>query len=131
VVKEVIVHQRRSGVSPHSLMWIIWRERNARCFEDQQRSLEELKKLFIQTLFHWADAFQVSQFSTMPQFVFMFLFLPLWGLSLYTSCVLGLHPSTLFNELLISQKKKKKRESRHHLPHYNTSWIARGPLTSI
>jgi hypothetical protein len=29
------------------LMWIIWRERNGRCFEDQERSMEEHKKLFI------------------------------------------------------------------------------------
>ena len=29
------------------LMLIIWRERNARCFEDQERSMEKLKKLFI------------------------------------------------------------------------------------
>jgi hypothetical protein len=51
------------------LMWIIWRELNAICFEDQERTLDVLKKLFIQTLFHWADAFNVSQFSTMPQFL--------------------------------------------------------------
>jgi hypothetical protein len=30
------------------VMWIIWREQNGRCFEDQGRSLEGLKKLFIQ-----------------------------------------------------------------------------------
>jgi hypothetical protein len=50
-------------------MWIIWHERNGRCFEDQERSMEELKKLLIQTLFHWADAFSVPQFSTMSQFL--------------------------------------------------------------
>ena len=46
-------------ITPLCLMWIIWRERNASCFEDQERSMEELKKLFIQTFFHWADAFSV------------------------------------------------------------------------
>ena len=39
-------------IVPPCIMWIIWRERNGRCFEDQERSMEELKKLFIQTLFH-------------------------------------------------------------------------------
>jgi hypothetical protein len=35
------------------LMWIVWRERNARCIEDQERMLDELKKMFIKSLFHW------------------------------------------------------------------------------
>jgi hypothetical protein len=56
-------------IAPLCVMWIIWRERNGRCFEDQERSMEELKKLLIQTLFHWADAFSVPQFSTMYQFL--------------------------------------------------------------
>jgi hypothetical protein len=50
-------------------MWTIWRERNAQCSEDQEKTLDVLKKLFIQTLFHWAGTFNVSQFSTMPQFL--------------------------------------------------------------
>jgi hypothetical protein len=88
-------------------MRTIWREQNARCFEDQERLLEELKKLLIQTI-HWADAFKVSQFSTMPQFLSLYSsFSFYWGLSLYTSCVLGLCHSTRFNESLIYQKKKK------------------------
>ena len=33
-------------IAPLCLMWIIWREQNARYFEDQERSLKELKKLF-------------------------------------------------------------------------------------
>jgi hypothetical protein len=46
-------------IAPLCVMWIIWRAQIAICFEDQERSMEELKKLFIQTLFHWADAFSV------------------------------------------------------------------------
>jgi hypothetical protein len=38
-------------------------------FEDQERSMEELKKLFIQIMFHWADTFSVPKFSTMSQFL--------------------------------------------------------------
>jgi hypothetical protein len=56
-------------IVPLCVMWIIWRERNGRCFEDQERSMEELKKLFIQTLFHWTNAFCAPQFSTMSQFL--------------------------------------------------------------
>ena len=66
-------------------MWTIWREQNARCFEDQERLMEELKKLFIQTLFHWANTFIVPQvFHYVSIFVFMFLFLPLeWPFFVY------------------------------------------------
>ena len=31
---------------PHCLMWCIWSERNARCFEGSERSLLEIKGLF-------------------------------------------------------------------------------------
>jgi hypothetical protein len=56
-------------IAPLCLMWIIWRERNARCFEDQDRSMEELKKLLIQTLFHWTEDCNVPKISTMSQFL--------------------------------------------------------------
>ena len=39
---------------PICLWWCIWRERNARCFEDQERSMEELRILFFNTLLHWS-----------------------------------------------------------------------------
>ena len=35
----------------HCLMWFIWRERNTRTFEGNERSIHELKLLFLQTLF--------------------------------------------------------------------------------
>jgi hypothetical protein len=56
-------------IVPLCLMWIIWRKWNARCFEDQERSTEELKKLLIQTLFHWSNACSVPKMSTMTQFL--------------------------------------------------------------
>jgi hypothetical protein len=40
-----------------------------KCFEDQERSMEELKKLLIQTLFHWTKACSVPKISTMSQFL--------------------------------------------------------------
>jgi hypothetical protein len=36
---------------PLCIMWCIWRERNARCFEDFLRSSEELLHFFLFTLF--------------------------------------------------------------------------------
>jgi hypothetical protein len=35
------------------LMWCIWRERNARCFEDLARSFEEIVHYFLFTLYTW------------------------------------------------------------------------------
>jgi hypothetical protein len=54
-------------IAPLCLLWIIWQEWNARCFEDQERSMKELNKLLIQTLFHWTDACNVPKISTMSQ----------------------------------------------------------------
>ncbi|KAG2686130.1 hypothetical protein I3843_10G155100 [Carya illinoinensis] len=41
---------------PICIMWCLWWERNDRTFEDQERSLEELKLLFFRTLCRWAIA---------------------------------------------------------------------------
>ncbi|KAG6705367.1 hypothetical protein I3842_07G176000 [Carya illinoinensis] len=41
---------------PLCIMWCLWQERNERTFEDQERSLEELKVLFFRTLCNWAIA---------------------------------------------------------------------------
>jgi hypothetical protein len=30
------------------------------CFEDQEKMLDELKKMFIKTFLHWAGSFNVS-----------------------------------------------------------------------
>jgi hypothetical protein len=39
---------------PLCLMWIIWRERNSRVFEDKDQSQSKLIELFFGTLFDWA-----------------------------------------------------------------------------
>ena len=41
---------------PHCLMWCLWKERNARIFEDGERNVLELKLLFFRTLFDWMTA---------------------------------------------------------------------------
>ena len=37
---------------PHCLMWCIWKERNSRCFEDNDCSMPDLKLLFFRTLIY-------------------------------------------------------------------------------
>ena len=41
---------------PHCVMWCLWRERNARHFEDCESTIPELKLLFFQTLYEWVLA---------------------------------------------------------------------------
>ena len=41
---------------PHCVMWVIWRERNARSFEDTERTVPGLKQFFLTSLFEWANA---------------------------------------------------------------------------
>ena len=41
---------------PIWIMWCLWQERNARTFEDKERSMEELKVFFFRTLCIWTIA---------------------------------------------------------------------------
>ena len=40
-------------IVPHCLMWCLWSERNSRCFEDNERSIPDLKLFFFRTLLDW------------------------------------------------------------------------------
>jgi hypothetical protein len=40
-------------LAPLCLMWCIWREWNARNFEDQETLVLELKNIFFQISLHW------------------------------------------------------------------------------
>jgi hypothetical protein len=81
---------------PLCVMWCLWRERNARNFEDHELGLMELKKRVIQTLFLWRVMWhspQVSTFAEFLEFCTFFLVKRLFcGLCLYTSYVHGLRP---------------------------------------
>jgi hypothetical protein len=39
------------------LFWCVWNERNNRCFEDLERSLEDILASFFHTLYFWTVAF--------------------------------------------------------------------------
>ncbi len=45
---------------PHCLMWCLWKERNARLFEANDRNVLELKMVFFRTLFGWRTATGLS-----------------------------------------------------------------------
>jgi hypothetical protein len=40
-------------LAPLCLLWCIWRERNARLFEDVETSMVELRKRLLNTLYIW------------------------------------------------------------------------------
>ena len=54
---------------PACLMWLIWRERNTRPFEDVERSFDLLKFLLIGTLFEWSHILGFTQFVSIFYFL--------------------------------------------------------------
>jgi len=56
------------------LIWTIWREWNARYFEDHEKSKDELKNILVKPLFNWTGAFNIYIY------IFFFLtYLNLWS----------------------------------------------------
>jgi hypothetical protein len=56
-------------MAPLCLMWTIWKERNARCFEDKELTMAELSNRFLKLLFLWVGVLNIPQVSNMQQFV--------------------------------------------------------------
>ena len=54
---------------PACLMWLIWKEGNARTFEDTERSILDLKLLFFRTLRDWLFALQNKSFPSFIDFL--------------------------------------------------------------
>ena len=61
---------------PLCLMWIVWRERNGRVFEDKDHSQEDkdhsqakLTELFFGTLFDWARVWGFTSAVSLADFV--------------------------------------------------------------
>jgi hypothetical protein len=57
---------------PLCIMWCLWSERNARFFEDSERSLEDLLHSFFITLFMWAAAWLAPTVITFSDFLYLF-----------------------------------------------------------
>jgi hypothetical protein len=54
---------------PHCVMWCLWRERNARHFEDCERSVVDLKLLFFQTLYEWVNSLGVFSINSIVEWI--------------------------------------------------------------
>ena len=46
------------------VMWCIWKERNSRCFEENECSMLDLKLLFFRTLLDWFSMWRNQPFSS-------------------------------------------------------------------
>jgi hypothetical protein len=56
-------------LAPLCLMWCIWRERNARNFENRETSVEELKKIIFNSFYTWIAAHNCFLFSSFSDFL--------------------------------------------------------------
>ena len=68
---------------PLCIVWCLWLERNERCFEDSERSLEELTAFFFYTLYTWTAAWLAPLVISYLDFLFLFsssssAFLPMY-----------------------------------------------------
>ena len=104
--------QHRNGhiwiIVPHGLMRCLWRERNSKCFEDNERSMSDLKLFFFRTLLDWLSTLQNQSLSSF-----------LDSLNLCNLCTWFVDPWTLpmyegvtffISIKIITYKKKKKKK---------------------
>ena len=54
---------------PSCILWILWRERNSRIFENLERSVSQLQELFSNTLYDWAKAWGYSRSVSVTSFL--------------------------------------------------------------
>ena len=105
---------------PHFLMWVIWRERNTRTFEGDERWIHELKLFFLQTLLEWANALG---FVTFMSLLDMLIFVPSLLFRFFLCCLLTHCLCALFlfcfsfcpfsiSMKFITYPKKKKPQSK-------------------
>ena len=93
----------------HCLMWCIWRERNAHCFEGCGRSLLEIKSFFLHALLVWSVVLSHFSCFSLPLLLdhcnFSFWFLPPKH---YIPSVLGLAILFLSKKFRHLSPQKKK-----------------------
>ena len=56
-------------IVPHCLMWCLWRERNSRCFEDNERSILDLQLFSFGTLLDWLATLRNQSFFSFLDFL--------------------------------------------------------------
>jgi hypothetical protein len=59
---------------PICIFWSIWRERNNRCFEDVESSLEEILASLLYSLYSWTAAYLSPLYLSYADFLSRFSF---------------------------------------------------------
>ena len=102
---------------PACLMWLVWKERNVRTFEDVESPIDMLKTLLARTLFEWSRIWGLTHCSSLSNFLIS-ISLSLWFVCI---CFKG-NEFTIVNtlffssiKLLLSIKKKRIRFSSYTL----------------
>ena len=94
----------------HTMLWLVWQERNALIFEDNVRTLEHLKCLLFRTLFLWARVWGCSNCTAVSNFLVSISFSS-WSFCIYFIVQSVYHPEYhvqfFLNKSLITFKKKK------------------------
>ena len=57
------------GLIPNCLMWVIWRERNARSFGDLEKTIQKLKQFFLFMLLEWVNASDIAHFNSLYELI--------------------------------------------------------------
>jgi hypothetical protein len=50
-------------------MWTLWTEHNSRTFEDEAHSMDQLKGVFVSSLFDWAGVWGLTNTTRVTDFV--------------------------------------------------------------
>ena len=110
-------------IFPHCLMWCLWRERNSRCFENNERYIPDLKLFFFRISLNWLVALQNQSFTYFLDF--------LDSCNFYTWLLTHIHSLctrvSLFyiNKTYYLSKKKRKAPSLYiYMP---TVWLKAFP----
>ena len=93
---------------PLCLMWTVWRERNARTFEDVWRSTDQLIESFVNSLFDWSRIWGFTTTNYVPEFVVSLhsVSCTFWCICCFPQVHVLCTLRCFFNTILITYQKK-------------------------
>ena len=94
-------------IVPHCLIWCLWRERNNRCFENNERYIPDLKLFFFRISLNWLVALQNQSFTYFLDFLDSCNFCT-WLLTHIHSLCSRVSLFYINKTYYLSKKKKKK-----------------------
>ena len=101
-------------VVPHCLMWGIWKEINSRCFEDSERSMPDLKLLFLEPYWTVSQCGETSLFLQFWIYLIYVIFVFDMYTPVYSLCTLVSLSLISINLYYLSKKKKKFKNQNYN-----------------